>query len=171
VCTKVLTREHGRLDFQEYFVRLRCEPQVTGFEFVGLEQALPAPGVLEALRESDAVVICPSNPWVSIDPILAVPGLRSALSGKAVVAVSPLIGGKTVKGPAAKIFSELGFQPSSRSVAEHYAPLLSAFVLDRLDQEAGPPAPIPLLWTDILMKNRSDRLRLAEDVLNLIRSL
>jgi len=98
VPTIVLTDE-GELPFQEYFVHRRCEPRVRGFRFQGVDGAHPAPGMIAAIREADLVVICPSNPWVSIDPILALPNIRSEIGSRRVVAVSPIIGGKAVKGP------------------------------------------------------------------------
>ena len=101
-------------------MRQRCEPEVTGFRFAGVEQAHPAPGVVEALHRADLVVLCPSNPWVSLDPILAVPGVKEAIGTRRVVGVSPIIGGQTVKGPAAKMFTELGIQASALAVAAHY---------------------------------------------------
>lgn len=168
VPTSVYTIEYGELPFQEYFVHRQCHPQVTGFRFNNIERARPAPGVVAALETSDLVVICPSNPWVSIAPILAVPGIRQALQGKRVAAVSPIIGGQAVKGPAAKMYSELGITPSALAVAEHYRGLLSGFVLDRVDsaqaqavQELG----VQTLATDTLMKTPADRQRLAQEVL------
>jgi len=174
VRTIVDTMEYGELAFQEYFVHQKCKPKVKGFRFAGVESAKPAPGVLEAIEKADAVVICPSNPWVSIDPILAVAGIRSGLSAKRIVAVSPIIGGQTVKGPAAKMYAELGIQPSALAVAEHYRGLLSGFVLDRVDAELAPKvqaADIQILVTDALMSTQTDRRRLAQDVLNLIQTL
>jgi LPPG:FO 2-phospho-L-lactate transferase len=125
VHTMVDTVESGELPFQEYFVHRNCEPKVRGFRFAGIESAQPAPGVLKSISEADAVVLCPSNPWVSIDPILALAGLRPSLATKPVLAVSPIIGGRTVKGPAAKMFTELGILPSALTVAHHYSGLLS----------------------------------------------
>jgi LPPG:FO 2-phospho-L-lactate transferase len=157
----------GEMPFQEYFVHRQCHPRVTGFRFEGVEGAKPAPGVAEALEQADLVVICPSNPWVSIDPILAVPGIRLALATRCILAVSPIIAGQAVKGPAAKMYAELGIQPSSVSVAQHYKDLLAGFVLDRLDvdqattvQEMG----IATLVTNTLMKTSHDRIRLAKEV-------
>ncbi len=174
VRTIVDTVEHGELPFQEYFVHQRCEPRVRGFRFQGARAARPAPGVLEAIQNADAVVICPSNPWVSIGPILAVPGLKSALEAKPVVAVSPIIGGKAVKGPAAKMYRELGITPSALAVARHYRGLLTGFVFDNTDahlqaeiQHLG----IQILVTNTLMRNVSDRRRLAQDVLHFISTL
>ncbi|MGB8214598.1 MAG: 2-phospho-L-lactate transferase [Anaerolineales bacterium] len=168
VRTMVDTVEYGELAFQEYFVHRNCEPRVHGFRFAGIESAKPAPGVLEAIQSASAVVFCPSNPWVSIDPILALPGLRTALAPKTVLAVSPIIGGQTVKGPAAKMYTELGIRPSALAVANHYAGLLSGFVLDKVDSGMVDEFLIPVTITQTLMKTRDDRCRLAQDVLNLI---
>ncbi len=174
VPTWVSTLE-GELAFQEYFVHRQCHPQVTGFRFEGVEQARPAPGILEALREAALIVICPSNPWVSIDPILAVPGIRSAMQSAAapVIAVSPIIAGQTVKGPAAKMYAELGIQPSARSVANHYGDLLRGFVMDDQDYQQVPEmaSHLELHLTDTLMKTPGDRLRLAGEVLDLGRRI
>jgi LPPG:FO 2-phospho-L-lactate transferase len=166
ISTCVLT-EDGSLPFQEYFVRRQCQPRVTGFWFEGVEQASPAPGVIEALLQADLVVLCPSNPWVSIDPILAVPGVLPAIQSKPVLAVSPIIAGRTVKGPATKMFAELGLQPSAQSVAEHYGKLLSGFVLDTIDTaqaEKIRARGIAVLTTDIFMENVSKRIALAKEV-------
>ena len=170
VPTWVSTLE-GELPFQEYFVHRQCHPQVTGFRFEGIQQARPAPGVLDALQEAALIVICPSNPWVSIDPILAVPGIRSALHSAAapVIAVSPIIAGQTIKGPAAKMYAELGIEPSARSVANHYGGLLRGFVLDNQDSHLASEMAghLELHLTDTLMKTPGDRLRLAGEVLEL----
>jgi LPPG:FO 2-phospho-L-lactate transferase len=171
VCTMVETTEGGELAFQEYFVHRKCEPKVKGFRFAGIENARPAPGVLEAIEQADAVVICPSNPWVSIDPILSIAGLRSVLAAKPVVAVSPIIGGQAVKGPAAKMYLELGILPSALAVALHYGEILSGFVLDKVDTNLSQNITIPTWITNTLMKNKDDRRRLAQDVLNLIQTL
>ncbi len=171
VHTLVDTVHDGELAFQEYFVHRRCEPQVRGFRFVGIESAHPAPGVLDAIQAAGAIVICPSNPWVSIAPILAVAGLRSALQAKTVVAVSPILGGQTVKGPAAKMYAELGIQPSALAVARHYRSLLSAFILDRMDRALLGEFSLPAFAVNTLMKTRADRRRLAQDVLNCIQRL
>jgi LPPG:FO 2-phospho-L-lactate transferase len=145
---------------------------VTGFYFDGIENARPAPGVLEAIQAADGVVICPSNPWVSIAPILAIDGIRNALVEKpAVVAVSPLIGGQALKGPAAKMFTELGWTPSARAVAEKYRDFLKYFMLDHADQAdcdaIGQWGIIPIV-TDIYMKNIAGRIRLANEVFRII---
>ena len=171
VRTIVETNEFGEMAFQEYFVHQNCAPKVKGFRFAGIESAQPAPGVMEAINEADAVVICPSNPWVSIDPILALADLRLTLREKTVLAVSPILGGQTVKGPAAKMYTELGIQPSALAVAHHYGDLLSGFILDSIDKELAKEFTIPVTITDTLMKTREDRCRLAQDVLNLVNSL
>ena len=170
--TTVYTQE-GSLSFQEYFVHRRCEPKVTGFSFEGVENSAPAAGVIEALQSADLVVICPSNPWVSIAPILAVPGVKKALEGKCVVAVSPIVGGHAIKGPAAKMYQELGIIPSATAVAKHYRSstdkgILTGFIIDCLDapqsadiQELG----LRVLVTDTVMSTSADRLRLAQEIL------
>ena len=106
----IVRTDEGDLEFQAYFVERRCEPQVTGFEFRGAEQATAAPGVIACLESADGVVICPSNPWVSIGPILSIPGIRAAVDAGKAVAVSPIIGGTAVRGPAAKMYRELGIR-------------------------------------------------------------
>jgi LPPG:FO 2-phospho-L-lactate transferase len=163
----------GEMSFQEYFVQRQCQPQVTGFRFDGAEKAHPALDVLEALQAADLVVLCPSNPWVSIDPILAIPGIKNAISSHPVLAVSPIIGGRTIKGPAAKMFHELGIEPGALAVAGHYAPFLSAIVIDQEDEkQAGSiqAAGIDVLVTDTVMKSRSDRLHLAAEIIQFAKS-
>jgi len=169
VYTMVATKEMGELAFQEYFVHQRCEPSVTGFRFAGVEKALPAEGVLEAIHQADAVVFCPSNPWVSIDPILAVAGIRQACAAKPVFAVSPIIGGDVVKGPAAKMYRELGIQPSALAVAKHYQDLLHGFIFDEVDESMEAEIcglGMKCLITDTIMKDSAGRRHLAKDVLD-----
>ena len=166
VRTIVITEE-GELPFQEYFVHRRCEPRVKGFRFDGVEQAEPADEARQALQSADAVVICPSNPWVSIDPILKV--IRKI--EKPMVAVSPIIGGETVKGPAAKMYRELGIEPSALAVARHYQGLATGFVLDQVDKQLEGEIMglrIKTLVTNTLMQSHDDRSRLAQDVLGFI---
>jgi len=168
VPTWVYTDE-GELPFQEYFVYRQCHPRVSGFRFAGVEAAQPAPGVLEALGSAKLVIICPSNPWVSIDPILAVPGIREAVVSRPVIAVSPIIGGEAVKGPAAKMYLELGIQPCAQAVARHYAGLLAGFVLDLVDESQAEEMrreQLDVLVADTLMKTPADRIRLARQVLD-----
>jgi len=170
----VVDTDEGELAFQHYFVQRACQPKVKGFRFTGLEAAKPAPGVLEAINAAQLIMICPSNPWVSVAPILALREVRAALAGQRVVAVSPIIGGKAVKGPAAKMFAELGIQPSALAVARYYGSLLRGFVLDEVD--AGQKGAIrelgiiPLV-TATLMKDLTDRARLATEVVEFGTSL
>ncbi len=172
--TLVYTDE-GELPFQEYFVHRQCHPRVRGFRFEGVERALPAPGVMEAIAAADALIICPSNPWVSVDPILAVPGIHQAVAEVFTLAVSPIIGGAAIKGPAAKMYAEMGIEPSALSVAQHYGSLLNAFILDHVDSGQAKPLQdrgVSVLVTDILMKSPGDRRRLAEEVIEFtLRSL
>ena len=164
----VVETADGPLPFQEYFVARACQPAVRGFRFEGAPAARPGPGVLEALRAADLVVLCPSNPWVSLDPILAVPGLRQAAAARPVVGVSPIVGGRALKGPAAKMFSELGIPPSARAVAEHYRGLLRGFVIDEQDTALAPAIRnlgLEVLVTQVVMRGASGRRRLAEQVL------
>jgi LPPG:FO 2-phospho-L-lactate transferase len=170
VPTIVLTEE-GEMAFQDYFVARRCQPQVTGFRFKHILDSSPAPGVIEAISAADVVVICPSNPWVSIDPILGVPGIRAALADKKVVAVSPIIGGKALKGPAAKMYAELAVEPSALAVARHYGNLLSGFVIDVADEKLTKLIGFPVLITGTIMTEREQRKTLAEEVLSFARGL
>lgn len=172
----MVNTDEGELSFQEYFVHRRCEPKVKGFRFDGVEGAEPVVGAKEALEQADAIVICPSNPWVSVDPILQIisPLLPGEGSGVRVVAVSPIIGGKTVKGPAAKMFDELGIEPSALAVAKHYRNILTGFVLDKTDslmEDDVKNLNVQTLVTDTLMNHLTDRTRLAKDVLHFIGSL
>jgi LPPG:FO 2-phospho-L-lactate transferase len=167
VATMVHTDE-GTLSFQEYFVKRRCEPHVRGFAFSGQASASPGPGVLDAIDEAACVVLCPSNPWVSIDPILAVSGVVPLLKEKPVVAVSPIIGGKAVKGPAAKMYQELGIQPSARAVAKHFLNILNGFVFDQADRDQESVIEalgVQTLVTDTYMRSLDDRDRLAGEII------
>ncbi|MGD2058685.1 MAG: 2-phospho-L-lactate transferase [Anaerolineales bacterium] len=167
VATVVLS-DDGELAFQTYFVALRCEPEVRGFRFVGIESAEPAPGVLEALDEADLVVFCPSNPWVSLDPILGVGRISEVLQQKLVVGVSPIVAGSALKGPAARMFKQLGFEASAASVAEHYQDYLDGFVIDQADLELESVVQdfgMQVCVTQTVMRDNEDRKNLAETVL------
>lgn len=169
VTTIVHTAEEGDLPFQTYFVKRGCEPVARGFTFAGADQAEPAPGVQSALEAAECVVLCPSNPWVSLDPILAVPGLRAMVSSKPTVAVSPIIGGRALKGPAAKIYREMGVDPSAAAVARHYDDLLRGIVIDEQDRKERSDIEamgIECLVTDSVMRDRADRARLASEVIS-----
>ena len=159
----------GDLSFQEYFVARACQPVVEGFYFEGVETAQPAPGVLESIYNADAVILCPSNPWVSLDPILAIAGIRGALMSKTVIGVSPIIQGRALKGPAGKMFQELGIEPSATAVAEHYQDVLTSFVLDIKDKDlAGEISNfgIEVKITDTMMTSDEKRIALAEEILD-----
>ncbi len=168
VRTMVNTVEYGVLGFQEYFVQHKCEPRVKSFAFIGAAEATPVEGAIDLIAEADLVVFAPSNPWVSVDPILAVPGYRKVLQEKTVIGVSPIIGGKALKGPAAKMYRELGIEPSASAVANHYRGLLSGFVVDQQDKNELVKIQgwrIISVTTNIIMKDVHDRIRLAEETL------
>ncbi|MXY72507.1 MAG: 2-phospho-L-lactate transferase, partial [Dehalococcoidia bacterium] len=139
VATHVLTSD-GELDFQDYMVRLATEPDVTGVRFAGADEAAPAPGVLDAIREADRLIIAPSNPFVSIGPILAVPGVREAVveSNARRIGISPIVGGQAIKGPAAKMLASLGHEVSAVGVAEIYRDLVDVMVIDEEDRALAP---------------------------------
>jgi LPPG:FO 2-phospho-L-lactate transferase len=163
--------DEGILEFQDYFVHRKCLPVVKGFNFNGIDDSFPAFGVLDALGAADAVVICPSNPWVSIDPILSIPNIRPALEERMVIAVSPIIGKQTIKGPAAKMFSELGIEPSAFAVAQHYGSIIDSLVVDNSDsflEERINALGTKTYLTDIIMNDRSDRKRLATEIIEYI---
>ena len=161
--------EGGPLAFQFYFVRDRCAPRVTGFRFDGAQDAAPAPGVVEAIRDAELIVLCPSNPFVSIGPILAVPALYAALESRRapLVAVSPIVGGLAIKGPTAKMMDELGMPRSADAVARHYGALLDGFVLDRTDAALAPSieaSGLPCLVAQTVMTSLGDKVDLARAV-------
>jgi LPPG:FO 2-phospho-L-lactate transferase len=170
VATMVETVEHGTLVFQEYFVRYRWQPTTTRLWYDGADRARPAPGVLEALAQATAIVVCPSNPLLSIEPILRVPGLRSALAQRTApcVAVSPIIAGQAVKGPAAKLMAELSMEASSAGVSAYYGSLIDGLVVDAADQDVVIQQ--RRLVTNTLMTTFDDRVRLARDVLGWVES-
>ena len=168
VRTKLRTDDEW-LDFQDYFVRLQCRPVVRELAFEGAEHARPHPDLLAALHDERlrALIICPSNPFISVEPILAVPGIRPALAASVapVIAVSPIIGGRAIKGPTAKIMAELGMIPSAAAVAERYGDLLDGYVMDVADAaEAARLAPRVTL-APTLMTNLAEREQLARIVL------
>jgi LPPG:FO 2-phospho-L-lactate transferase len=165
----IVVTDEGELPFQRYFVERRCQPVVRGLRYEGAAQArLPA-----KLRETlanpalRAIVICPSNPYLSVDPLLAIAELRLALAlvQVPVIAVSPLIGGKAVKGPTAKIMMELGIPVTTQSIAGHYRGLIHGLVIDTTDAHEAARLDIPVLVTQTLMRNLTDRNRLAGEVL------
>lgn len=169
--TRVRTNR-GEISFQEYFVKERWQPEVTGVFYPGVEKSSPAPGVLNALGSASAIIICPSNPVTSIGPILAVPGIRDALkeTGATVVAVSPIIGASAITGPAHKLMSASGWEVSTLGVARAYADFLDVFLIANEDQ--GLKAQIAELnvktvATNIRMEDLAGKRRLAREVLAL----
>ncbi len=165
--------DSGWLDFQDYFVRLRCEPVVQELVFEGDGQ--PQPAFLSALADPalTAVVICPSNPFVSVEPILSLPGVRDALNAcrAPIVAVSPIIAGRAVKGPTAKMMAELGLNPSARAVAEWYGDLLDVYIVDHADAAQMDGLRPSIIATKTLMLTLEDRESLARVVLDAAVSL
>jgi LPPG:FO 2-phospho-L-lactate transferase len=162
--------DEGPLPFQRYFVERQCQPKVMSVSFDGAAAARPAPGVIDAITSADAVFIAPSNPWLSVDPILAVPGIREALINCAgpVIAVSPLVDGKAVKGPTAKLMGELGLQISNNTIWEHYADLLDGLVVHGDDPV---PDGIAICRTDTMMRVATDRKRVARAALDFATAL
>ncbi len=160
-----------RLPFQEYFVKYRFEPEIRSIEFENIENALVPDQALKAIEEADCIIFCPSNPFVSIDPIIKIKDIQERLWNKKVAAVSPIIGGKALKGPAAKMFTELGKEASSLEVAKHYKNILSFFFLDNQDKDqimAIEGWGIMCRALDIIMTNKPDRKRLAVQIIKLI---
>ena len=162
----VVHTDVGILAFQEYFVRRRASDAVTGFDLSAAAQARPAPGVLEAIRDADAVLIAPSNPFVSIGPILAIPGVREALERSRArrVAVSPIVGGEAIKGPAAEMLRSTGHEVSALGVARLYAELLDVFVIDEVDAALAPAVEelgLEVAVTDTMMTSSGRREDLA----------
>jgi len=160
--------DEGTLSFQEYFVHRQCRPRVRGFTFEGIEASRPAPGVLDALDRAECILLCPSNPFVSLGPILALPGIREKLHDRrrVVVAVTPIIGEQAVKGPAASMLRDLGWNASALSIAKMYRDILAVFVLDRVDSvlEQG----IRSMDVGVVLANT--RMTTAEDSLSLARA-
>lgn len=165
VQTYVITNQ-GRMHFQEYMVKRRTRPIVRRVIFSGAKSAKPATGVLKSIMKAKGIILCPSNPIVSIGAILAVPGIRAALrrTKAKVVAISPIVGGKALKGPADKLMRSLGAKPSARGVAEFYSDFLDTLILDRVDRELAPEIEaldIKTVVTNTLMRSMGDKVRLA----------
>jgi len=170
--TMVLT-EGGLISFQEYFVKRGFQDEVKGIIYKGIEKAKPADGVIESIMNADGVIICPSNPIVSIGTIISVDGVREALreTKAKTIGISPIIGRVAVKGPADKMLKEIGLEPSAYTIAELYRDFLDIFVIDKADinlkdkiEEIG----VRVYVTNTLMKSVEDRVRIAREVLNLI---
>lgn len=175
IATMVETPD-GTLAFQDYFVRRQQRDAVTGVRIEGIDAARPAPGVLEAIKQADTIVLCPSNPIVSIGPILQVPGVRDALlQTEAVrVAISPIIGGKALKGPADRMLRTLGHESSALGVARIYLEIIDAFIFD--EQDAALVPEISRLWPrsftrQTIMGDRDDRARFGREVLEIANAI
>jgi len=174
----ILETENGDLAFQHYFVRERCEPVVTGIRFAGAADASPSPAFARALDDPsvEAIIICPSNPFLSVDPISAIPGVRAALKNHdaPVVAVSPIVGGEAIKGPTAKMMAELNMEVSALQVAQHYGDLLDGFIIDETDaaSEAAVAATgVATRLAQSVMQTESDRTELAQVALSFVKDL
>jgi LPPG:FO 2-phospho-L-lactate transferase len=171
----MLQTDEGRMHLQDYFVRRRCEPRLSAIEFENAAQARPAPGVIDAIAEANAIVIAPSNPLISIGPILAVPGIRGALRAtrSRVIAISPLVGGKSLKGPSDKMMAELGHDVSVAGVARLYQDICATLVMDEADadQRAAVEAlDMRAVVASTAMRDIEDKERLARAVLHLAES-
>lgn len=169
VATELVTVE-GLLSFQDYFVARRCQPAVRSIAFKGADNAAATPAVLAAIADplSRAIIIAPSNPFLSVDPILAVPGIREALAAAAapVVAISPLVAGRAVKGPTDKLMTELGLAVNHATIARHYAGLIDAMLIDG-DEPPGSFDGIVAARTNTLMQTLEDKIRVANAALAL----
>jgi LPPG:FO 2-phospho-L-lactate transferase len=168
----MIDSNEGELHFQEYLVKRRTEPVVKSIRFAGVESAQPAPGVLEAIRDADRILICPSNPLISIGPILAVPGIREELRThrERVFAVCSIVGGKSLKGPSDKMLAQLGHKPTALGVAKLYADFSGTFVIDPADKSQAPAIAALSMKVAILptvMKTRTQKRKLARSLLSL----
>lgn len=170
VRTRLVTSGGETLDFQEYFVRRRCEPEIREVLFAGISDARPVAEVLDAIATSDRVIVCPSNPILSIGPILGLPEVRDALRAHSdVLAVTPIVGGRALKGPTDRLLVSLGYASSAATVASLYADFLGAFVVDESDrheEEAVEKLGIRALARDTVMVDRAASKRLAQELLN-----
>jgi LPPG:FO 2-phospho-L-lactate transferase len=171
----IIDTDQGALAFQQYFVRERCQPVARSIRFDGAETARPSPAFAALLERADvaAVVICPSNPYLSIDPILSMAGVRDGLRnlGAPVVAISPIIGRQALKGPAAKLMTEFGVEPGLLALERHYRGLIDGMVIDESDSEDAATLQLPFLATQAVMHDDEDRVRLARETLQFAQML
>ncbi len=168
-CGRGSARPGGELEFQTYFVKRRARDRVTAMRFEGASEATPAPGLLDAIAKAEAIILCPSNPFISIGPILAVPGIREALQRRRekVAAISPIVGGRALKGPAAKMMKSMGLNSSAAEVAKLYVDFCGVFVLDEVDRKQAAQVEalgMKALVTNTIMKGLRDRKALARVV-------
>ena len=168
----VVITEISEMSFQEYFVKNRCDPRVISLRFDSPSECSPSPGFVTALNESDLLVFCPSNPFLSVDPILAVPGVRKKIENfrGARVAVSPIVGGEAIKGPAGKILRELGHEVSCVGVAKRYVDLCDVFIIDNVDADLASAIEklgMRVVVTNTIMNNDQEKRTLAREILSL----
>jgi len=168
----VVITEISEMSFQEYFVKNRCDPRVISLRFDSPSECSPSPGFVTALNESDLLVFCPSNPFLSVDPILAVPGVRKKIENfrGARVSVSPIVGGEAIKGPAGKILRELGHEVSCVGVAKRYVDLCDVFIIDNVDADLASTIEklgMRVVVTNTIMNNDQEKRTLAREILSL----
>ena len=164
----IVETDDDTLEFQRYFVEQRCRPRIRSLWFAGACRTRVSATVNRAIFDaSRAIIICPSNPYLSIDPILSIPGMRAALhqATAPIIAVSPIIGGQAVKGPTAKIMSELGLPVTNVAIAEHYRGLIDGLIVDETDADDAAAIDVPVHVARTLMQNLADRTRLAREAL------
>lgn len=168
----IVVTEVGNMSFQEYFVKNRCEPRVISLKFDLSSECAPSPGFMKALKASDLLVFCPSNPFLSIDPILAVPDVREKIKrfqGPR-IAVSPIVGGEAIKGPAGKILEELGHEVSCVGVAKRYVDICDIFIIDRMDAHQAAlieKLGMRVVVTNTIMRSDEEKRKLAQEILSL----
>lgn len=169
--------DEGDLPFQHYFVRCRCEPMVIDLTYVGADKAHPSDAVLDAIADADAIVLCPSNPYLSIDPILSVRGLKQAVrkANKPKIAVSGIVGGEAIKGPAAKMMMEMGKDVNPLTVIQHYGDLINGFVLDERDKNqrssVEKSGTVELMVTNTVMDSMEIKRELASNILEFAKTI
>ena len=168
----IVITEISEMSFQEYFVKNRCDPRVISLRFDSPSECSPSPGFVTALNESDLLVFCPSNPFLSVDPILAVPGVRKKIENfrGARIAVSPIVGGEAIKGPAGKILRELGHEVSCVGVAKRYVDLCDVFIIDNVDADLASTIEklgMRVVVTNTIMNNDQEKRTLAREILSL----
>ncbi|MCI0660241.1 MAG: 2-phospho-L-lactate transferase [Acidobacteria bacterium] len=172
----IIVTDEGELHFQEYLVKYRAQPKVRSIRFDQIERARPAPGVAEAILQAEAIVVCPSNPLISIGPILAVPGVIDLIkeTKAPIVAISPIVGGASLKGPSDRMMADLEMDVSAQQVSRIYDGLIDAFIIDYADEAARPEmerAGLRVFVTDTIMKNADKKLELAKFTLAVVEQM
>jgi len=172
----IIISDEGELHFQEYLVKRRAQPKVRSIRFDRIETARPAPGVAEAILQAEAIIVCPSNPLISIGPIFAVPGMIDLIKERKapIVALSPIVGGASLKGPSDRMMADLGMDVSAQEVSRIYSGLIDAFIIDHLDEAARPEiekAGVRVFVTDTVMTNADKKLELARFTLSVVENM